>query len=134
MKISRRHLAEIIGERTLHAKDAKELAREIAAYLMQERRVAELESLLRDILEYRALHGIVEAKVVSAHDLTAEVVRDAKQILKQEYPHAKEFHINELHDPTVVGGLRLELANEQLDLTVRRKIDTFKRLTVESKE
>lgn len=134
MKISRRHLAEIIGERTLHAKDAKELAREIAAYLMQERRVSELESLLRDILEYRALAGIVEAKVISAHDLTVEVVRDAKQILKQEYPHAKKLHINELHDSTVVGGLRLELANEQLDLTVRRKIDIFKRLTAESKE
>lgn len=134
MKISRRHLAEVIAERTLHVSDTKALAREIAAYALSERRVAELESLLRDVLEYRAQHGIVEAKVVSAHDLTEDVIRDVKAILKEEYPKAKELHINEKHDPDAIGGLRIELANEQLDMTVRRKIDLFKRLTAESKE
>lgn len=134
MEVSRRHLAEFIGEKTLHIKDGKKLAREIAAYLLDTKDTDELESLIRDIMEYRAQHGIVEAVAVSAHDLNDKTVRELEKILVQEHPKAKSVHIITRHDPSVVGGVRLEMANEQLDLTVREKIDTFKRLTAEIKE
>lgn len=127
--ISRRHLSEVIGERTLHIRDAKPLAREVAAYLLDTHHTYELESLLRDVMEYRAQHGIVEATAVSAHDLSNEVVKDVEAILRKEYPNAKYVHVASRIDPSVVGGVRIEMANEQLDLTVREKIDTFKRLT-----
>ena len=132
--ISRRHLSEVIGERTLHVRDTSELAREVAAYLLDTHETADLESLLRDIMEYRAKHGIVEAVAVSAHELSSEVIADIKRILKEEYPGAKSVKVTSRIDPTVVGGVRVELANRQLDLTVREKIDTFKRLTAEIKE
>jgi F0F1-type ATP synthase delta subunit len=128
-KVSRHHLAEVIAERTVHVSDTKELAREIAAYLLIERRKADLESLLRDIMQYRANRGIVEARVVSAHDLTSQVKDDVEAILKDEYPDAKTLLLRSKLDESVIGGIRLELANEQLDMTVRSKLDTFKRLT-----
>jgi F0F1-type ATP synthase delta subunit len=132
--LSRRHLAEVIGERTLHVRTPKKLAREVAAYLLDTHQTAHLESLLRDIMEYRAQHGLVEATAVSAHELTQSAVKDVERILKQEYPHAKSVRVTPRLDPTVVGGVRVELANEQLDLTVRGKLDTFKRLTADIKE
>ena len=132
--ISRRHLSEVIGERTMHVRGTKELAREVAAYLLDTRETADLESLIRDIMEFRANHGIVEAVAVSAHELNNEIVRDIKRILKVEYPRAKSITVTNRLDPSVVGGVRVELANKQLDLTVREKIDTFKRLTAEIKE
>lgn len=134
MPISRRHLAEVIGERTLHIKDGKKLAREIAAYLLDTKATDDLESLIRDVMEYRANHGVVEAVAVSAHELTASAIKDLEAILKEEHPKAKTVHVISRQDPSVVGGVRLEMANEQLDLTVREKIDMFKRLTAEIKD
>jgi F0F1-type ATP synthase delta subunit len=132
--ISRRHLAEVIGARTLKVHSTKKLAREVAAYLLDTHETDDLESLLRDVMEYRAQHGVVEAVAVSAHDLTQSIIKDIEAILKKEYPKAKHIHVISRIDPTVVGGVRVEMANEQLDLTVRDKIDTFKRLTANIKE
>lgn len=128
MSITRQDLASVLGERTLHIKDVRTLAAAIAAYLLEERRTGDLESLIRDIMQYRMERGHVEVNVVSAHPLSDLVLKDVKHILHQQYPHAKELNIDSQLDPTVVGGVRLELPNEQLDLTVRSKIDTFKRL------
>ncbi len=129
MAISRQDLASVIGEKTLSITDANKLATTIAAYLLEEQRTSELESLIRDIMQYRLDHGIVEAKVVSAHDLPSEIVNDVKLILNQEFPKATRIDIDTELDPAVVGGIRIELPNEQLDMTIEAKLDTFKRLT-----
>lgn len=128
--IARRDLAAVIGERTLHVRDVRTLAGAIAAYLLEERRTADLESLIRDIMQYRIDNGIVEADIISAHELPAHVIADVKAIIHGEYPHAKEIDIDTEIQPEVVGGVRIELPNEQLDMTIKTKLDTFKRLTV----
>lgn len=134
MQVSRRHLAEVIGDKTLSISDGKVLAREIAAYLLDTKQVHDLDSLIRDIMEYRAQHGIVEAVAVSANDLSNETVAELEAILKHEHPKAKKVHVITKQDSSVVGGVRLEMANEELDLTIRDKIDMFKRLTAEIKD
>ena len=131
MKTLRTKIADAIAERTLHEHDTKKLAREIAAYLLSENREHELESLMRDVLAYRQARGIVEAEVISAHDFTSDVEHQISQLLKQHYPSAKHVIIRDTHDPSVIGGLKVQLANEQLDMSVRAKLDTFKRLTAE---
>lgn len=128
-RVSRRHLAEVIGERTLAQDNIKQLARAIAAYLLDEGMTGDLESLIRDIMQYRLEHGFIEANIVSAHELPANVLEDVRDILGREYPKAKSVELDTELDPNVVGGVRIDLPNEQLDLTVRAKLDTFKRLT-----
>lgn len=132
--ISRRHLAEVIAERTLHVHDTKRLAKEVAAYLLDTHQTAQLDSLLRDVMEYRAQHGVVEATAVSAHELSGSIIKDIEKVLRHEHPKAKSVKVTSKIDESVVGGVRLDLANEQLDLTVRDRLDTFKRLTSSIKE
>jgi len=127
--VSRLELAEVIAERTLHINDSAKLATAVAGFLLEEGRVDELDSLMRDVLNYRAKHGHVEATVVSAYPISDSVKKDVLAAIKSEYPKAKVFVINEKVDPSVVGGVRIELANEELDLTVQAKLNTFKRLT-----
>ncbi len=129
MNQSRHHLAEVIGERTLHIQDGKHLAQEVAAYLLEEHQTASLESLIRDIMQYRADHGADEVVAVSSHELGTQVADDVRSLLHQEYPAAKSITVNEQIDSSVIGGVRIDQANEQLDLTVRAKINKFKRLT-----
>jgi F0F1-type ATP synthase delta subunit len=122
-------LAEVIGARTLHTSDFHQLALELAAYLLDSGQTYELEPLMRDIMAYRAHHGVVEATTVSAHQLSTQDITDIEQILRQEYPRASSLLIDKAEDPNVIGGVKLNMPGEQLDLTVRAKVNTFKRLT-----
>ena len=134
MKQPRRLLVEAIGTRTLTITDSKELAKEIAAYLITENRVSELEPIMRDVIEFRASHGLVEATLVSAHDVSQAEIDDVKAILKEEYPHAKSIKVGEQLVPELIGGVRVVMPHEQLDLTVRSKLSDFKRLVTAGKE
>lgn len=127
-KIMRSDLAVVLAERTLNISDSQLLAREIAAYLLTQNRTADLESLLRDIMQYRADKGIVEAVAIGAHELGDQVLADVREVLKQEYPNAKQVIVRERHDPSLVGGVRVKMANEQLDMSVHAKLNAFKRL------
>jgi F0F1-type ATP synthase delta subunit len=129
MKFARAELAALIGEKTLGASDIRTLAREVAAYLLEEKRSQELESLMRDVLAYREAHGVIEAEVASAHELSQDVLREVKSVIKEHYPEAKKVLVHDHIDTNVVGGLRVTLANDQLDMSVRKQLDTFKRLT-----
>ena len=128
MKTPRHILAQAIAEKTLHISDKKALAREIAAYLLVEKRTNELESILRDCLQYRSDHGVLEATIVTAHDVSDQVVSEVKHLLKTTHRHAKTVHVAKRHDDNVIGGLRIDMANEQLDLSIRTKLATLKRV------
>lgn len=118
----------------MHVRDSKALARAVAAYLLDTGTSQDLDSLLRDVMEYRAEHGIVEATAISAHELDSTAVTALEDILKREHPKANSVRIIPQQNPEVVGGVRLQMANEQLDMTVKDKIDMFKRLTATIKE
>ncbi|MFO0920492.1 MAG: F0F1 ATP synthase subunit delta [Candidatus Saccharimonadales bacterium] len=129
MNKSRHHLAEVIGRKTLNTTNEKQLAKEIAAYLLSEKQTADIDSLVRDIMQYRADHGIVEAVAVTVSELPSHVMSDVEKLVKQSYPTAKDIVISQRRDDEVIGGIRLDFANEQLDLSVKAKLNKFKRLT-----
>lgn len=128
MKLSRRKLAASLVHR-LPAGSDKSFAQQVAAYLLSERRTGELGSLLRDIEQLRADAGMVEVVAVSAHPLTAGIKTDIERQIRQLYPNAKQVLITEKINEKQLGGVRLELANEQLDLSIRSKLHRFKQLT-----
>ena len=132
--ISRPEIAKVIAERTMHVTDMPKLQKAIAGYLLEQNRVDELDSLMRDVIKYRNEHGHVEVTVVSAFPITGSVRNDVLDAIKHELPGAKTYVLNEKIDESVVGGLRIEFAGEELDLTVRAKLNTFKRLTLSRKD
>jgi F0F1-type ATP synthase delta subunit len=86
--------------------------------------------LVRDLAQYRADNdNIVEVETVSAHPIDAAAKTLVQSRIKAVYPAVKRIIITERHDPNVLGGVRLELANQQLDLTARGKLNRFKQLT-----
>ena len=153
MKAPRRRIAATIADDTLKNGASKDYARELAAYLLAERRVGELDSLLRDVQAAWADKGYVEVLARSAHPLTAEVKTDitervralypqAEKIVVTEiaaqvqslYPDATKVVVTEVADASVVGGVQISLANQQLDLSVEAKLNKFKQLTGAGKE
>ena len=134
-KISRLKIAAALADKVDMKAPAAQLSREIAAYLLDVRRTGELDSVMRDVMEIRAERGIVEVTAVTAYPLTASVRADIEKNIRTHIlsaagaPAASKVIISERLDPTVVGGVRLELANQQLDLSVRGKLNRFKQLT-----
>lgn len=133
-KIPRHQISTMIARRSLQAATPTPLAKEIAAYLLVNRRTAELESLLRDIMQYRADQGIVEVFATSAHPLGSEVRQDVKARIRAMYPAAKRVIISENLDQNLIGSIRLELANQQFDASIRSKLNHFKQLTAAGKD
>ncbi|HSX05897.1 MAG TPA: F0F1 ATP synthase subunit delta [Candidatus Saccharimonadales bacterium] len=134
MKTSRSKIAQTIADKTLVQGASKEYAREIAAYLLSERRVGEVDSLLRDIQADWAENGYVEVLARSAHALTETEKTAISQLVGSHFPAAKQVKVSEVADPSVVGGVRLVLPNQQLDMSVDAKLNKFKQLTAAGKE
>lgn len=134
MKAPRTKIARAIADRTLKTGASKGLSREVAAYLLRERRVNELDSVLRDVQADWAAAGFVEVIAGSAHPLTAAAKADITRQVKRLYPAAKRIIVTEVHDPAVIGGVRLNVANRQLDLSVEAKLNKFKQLTTIGKD
>jgi len=130
VKTPRHIIAASLAQKSLGKLSESAFSKEIAAYLIAERRVSDLDSIIRDIIQYRADHGIVEVIAVSAHALTDAIRKQIESQVKKVYPEAQQVIISYQADDTVVGGVKLEFANQQLDLTVRNTLNRFKQLTV----
>lgn len=134
MKQSRVKLAQTVADTTLKSGVSRQYSQEVAAYLLSERRVNELDSVLRDVQADWAKAGYVEVLASSAHRLDAAVIADIKRQIAQLYPGAKQIIVTEVHDPAIIGGVRLSLADQQLDLSVEAKLHRFKQLTTTGKD
>jgi len=134
MKTSRSHIASTIAAHTYRDGASSEYAQQIAALLLYEGRVGELDSLLRDIQADWALHGYVEVLARSAFPLTDTVRQDIEQRIRPLFPAAEKIVVTEVIDPSVIGGVQIHLADRQLDLSVEAKLNTFKQLTGAGKD
>ena len=127
MKTSRRYLAVILGQQLMKKPlKATSFSREIASYLLAERRTAEIEPLLRDLIEYRAQEGMVEVTAISAHELSAKDRTDIELLTRRLLPKTKTIIMNRHLDPNLIGGVRLEIVSQQLDLSIRTKLNRLK--------
>ncbi len=89
---------------------------------------------MRDVMLYRQEHGCIEAVAISAHELTPEVLSDIKNMLLDHFENAKVVTLDQRIDETVIGGIRIELPNEVLDLSIKSKLNLFKRSLSEERK
>lgn len=133
MKASRLRIASVVADKAL--KDGAEpVAKQLAAYLLDTRRVNELYSVLRDIQSKWAEAGYVEVVATSAHPLNDEIKKRIELEVRKAFPDAKRINVNEVLDESVLEGVRLNFANHQLDLSAEAKINKFRQLTMAGKD
>jgi F-type H+-transporting ATPase subunit O len=134
MKTPRSLLARIIADKTLNSGyDADEI-KSLAAYLLEEKRTGELAPLLRDVQRLWAAAGIVEVIAYSAHELSSDARHEIEAEARRVYPRAERIVLTSKHDPSVIGGVRLEFADYRLDLSVATELRKFKTLAVQGKD
>lgn len=115
IRLSRTQLARhVAGELQAGSSD---VVKQLAAYLVVEKRVGELDLLLRSIYDELERDGVVVADVVSAQGIEAGVKDQIKQLLG-----AKQLVLNEQTDSAVLGGVRISTPSRLLDATVRHRL------------
>jgi F-type H+-transporting ATPase subunit delta len=87
----------------------------------------QLISKAREILTYLQElidtdNGVVRAKVESGHELTKKMTDEIESELKKRYD-AKEIHLETSVDEKQIAGMKIQIGNEIIDLTMRNKID-----------
>lgn len=122
-KYSQNDTASYIASQLQAGTDENDLAISVASYLIDEGKTASLDSLLRDVMELRAKNGVVELTARSAFPLADEQKVEIRNLAKKQYPGSHKVIIHELKDPNVIGGVSLSLANANLDLTIKSKLN-----------
>jgi F-type H+-transporting ATPase subunit delta len=76
--------------------------------------------------------GVIIAKISSKDKLYENTKREISHILKQKYS-AEEIHLVESLDEKLLGGFKIEVNDEVLDLTVKNKIEQLQEYLTEIK-
>jgi len=126
MSYSRQRLAAVVARESLKSGLSKKLAKEVASTLMVEHKTNDLQSLIRDVQADWAAAGYVNVVVSSAHELSNSTQRYIRSLVKKLYPKAKQVILTSVYDPEVVGGVRLNFADQQLDVTIEAKLNKFR--------
>lgn len=127
-KEPRATIAQAIASQLRDATDMTQVAQSVAAYLVSEGRESDLESIMRDVMRVRRQDGTLEVDVQTAHGQDAALQGELIDMIRREFP-ADHLVADTTVRPELIGGVRIATADEQLDLSVRGKLDTFKRLT-----
>ena len=121
-KLSRRKIAETWADELLKGHD---ITKQIAAYLVTERRVDEAHLIVRDTEAALAARGVVVADVTSARDLSAESRAAIEKFLTVSL-NAKKVALREATDASLLGGVRIDTAGRQLDSTLKTRLNKLK--------
>lgn len=115
-----RQIAEAVLDLSKQHSEAQ-LAKAVAAYVVAERRSADLGAIMREVARLRNQRGMTEATITTAVPATNAVKQEVKRLIGD-----RNVVINEVVDKNVIGGVRIEANDYYLDLTVRNRLNKLK--------
>lgn len=127
MNVSNTMLARALVARLDTGASVADVAQELAAYLVTQRRTKDADSVLRQVERLRSQAGSIELEVTTVHGLGEALKAQITQLFGQDTKH---IIINENQDAGVLGGVLVESAEKRLDLTVRRQLQRLKEMGV----
>lgn len=120
-RLSRRKIAAYAVDRLDGGAEPAAVVKEMAAFLVETRRTRELDLLIRDIEGELALRGTVIADVTSAYPLADEIKKQIAELVD-----AKHLQVRETVDPSVLGGVRVEVPGGRFDGTIKHRLAVLK--------
>lgn len=121
LRLSRRKIAAYVADKLVAGEKPATALREAAAYMTDTRRTREQELLVRDIEDALAERGVMVADVTAAHPLSTEIKAEIAKLVG-----GKSLQLRETVDPSVLGGVRVDIPGKQFDGTIRRKLTALK--------
>lgn len=119
VRLSRRKVAAYFADELLAGRN---VAKELAAYLVESKRTRETVLFVRDIEAALSDRGVLLANVASSRELTSDTEASISTFLKKA-TDAKEIYLRPSTDPNLLGGVRIETPDQRLDMTLRHRLN-----------
>lgn len=131
--ISRKDKTEDIGK--ICAK-MNETTRGFFGVLAENGRLAEIEKIISSFDQLmQAKSGIVEGTVVTAQALTKKQLKSVEEsVLANHLEKGKKLKLNAQVDPSILGGLQLQIGDKFLDLSIQSRINKLHQTLADTKE
>ena len=108
-----------------------DITRSLLVTMAGNARLGELPKVASSFSELmKAKRGEVAAKIISAEKLTAAELKEVKTAMQNQVPAGKSVTIEAVVDPSIIGGLQVQIGDQFLDLSTRSRIDQIARTPV----
>lgn len=107
------------------------VTRSLLTTLAGNARLAELPKIADSFGQLmKAKRGEVDAKIISAEPLSAAVLKEVQAAMKSQVPAGKSVVLTTVTDPSIIGGLQVQIGDQFLDLSVKSRVDEISRMPV----
>lgn len=133
MKIKPKQYALGLFESLIAAdeKERKDVIDRFAKILIRNNDVSKLGAILEYFSDmYNEHERTVEAEILSTHELNDKSLKDLKELVMKK-AQADNIEIKERRSKKLLGGVVLKYGDKSLDLSLRRKLDEFKRVMID---
>ncbi len=124
-RLSRRKIASYIAERLIDGGVQTATIRQLAAYLIDNRRTKEVQLIVRDIEFELQNRGVILAEVTTASALTEATRKEIERLVGQ-HSDTGRIQLRQFIDPAVIGGVRIDIPGKRLDATIVRRLAIFR--------
>jgi len=125
IKLSRRKIANYVVSTILDGGNLSQTTNQLAGYLIESKRVNELDHIVRDIEFALSASGHLVARIISAHDLTKETAKAIENMLKSSNS-AKHIYAKYDIDESLIAGVKIEIPDKRIDKSVSRKLSILR--------
>lgn len=120
-QISYKDIARVVVDQLEH-QPANDVARALASYLVEQRRAGELDRIMREALRIREQEAsTVEVTTSSRHPLSQELKQQITALFD-----GKQVLLNEELQEDLVGGVRIQSLETEIDLSVRGQLNQLR--------
>jgi F-type H+-transporting ATPase subunit delta len=93
--------------------------------IIKNRRLNRLDDIVKQYAHLYSRHvGILEVRAVTARPLNPDIMAMLKDRLEKAY--GKSAHIENIIDPSIIGGLRLEIDDRIIDRSIASCLSAIK--------
>ena len=89
--------------------------------MIQNNMTQQLDTLLHDIELESGRRGLLQAKIISARPVPEKPLAELASMLRREIG-SRHIRFNKVIDPELIGGIHVNAAGSELDLSVRGKL------------
>ena len=133
--ISNKNIAEAIylASKDKNHEEQSLVSKKVVKFLIKKRLLSKTREILIFLNKIINEHeGRVVAKVSSAEKISEKTNKELKRTLSTRYS-AKEISLVENLDKKLLGGIKIEVNDEVIDLTIKNKIERLQEYLTKSK-
>jgi F-type H+-transporting ATPase subunit delta len=120
---SNNNIAEAIYLASKDAKEEKQFLHKVIQFLVKKRLLSKVPDILLALSKIINDHNkVVVAKVSSVNKINETTNKEIAGILMKRYS-AKEVNFVEILDKKLLGGYKIEVNDEVIDLTIKNKLE-----------